>query len=71
MLETFKTKPYDKDIYFVFGSGLEARYYTEVLLPDINAGKILVRFQPKFEILKKLEKGSVKHLAITYTPDSE
>ncbi|QGQ97014.1 DUF1064 domain-containing protein [Paenibacillus psychroresistens] len=69
MLEGFKTRPYDKDIYFVFGSGLEAKYYTEELLPKINAGKILVRFQPRFEILKKLEKDGVKHLAITYTPD--
>jgi hypothetical protein len=69
MLEGFKTKPFDKDIYFVFGSALEARYYTEELLPDINDGKIIVRLQPKFEILKKQDKDGVKHMAITYTPD--
>lgn len=69
MLAGFKTKPYDKSIYMVFDSGLEARYYCEVLLPQIEMGKIVVRFQPKFEILKKQEKSGTKHMAVTYTPD--
>lgn len=69
MLAKLKASGYDKDVYMIFDSNLEARYYSEVLLPMIDEKQIIVEFQPKFTILSKSEKEGIKHMATTYSPD--
>ncbi|WP_240415000.1 DUF1064 domain-containing protein [Paenibacillus periandrae] len=53
----------------VFDSELEAKFYRDILLPEVQRGLITVEMQPKFTLLPKLEKGGIKHQPITYSPD--
>lgn len=69
MLVNLKKDGYDKEVYIIFHSALEMRYYRDILLPKINMGLISVICQPKFTILDKVEKEGIKHMAVTYSPD--
>ncbi|WP_167859306.1 DUF1064 domain-containing protein [Paenibacillus cymbidii] len=68
-LAVFKAISYVPEQHIIFDSELEAKYYRDILLPRVRAGKIKVEFQPKFTLLPKQEKDGIKHMAITYSPD--